>query len=187
MTGPVGHRRTSATSRPRPTTVRSTTVGSPPRAARSGRTARSVASTARPSAREVALQLEVADEDVLVDEGQPEVAPGTAPRYVWTLGWWSVTSLGGRRRRAGRGRPGPGARLPVAGAANCARTASVSAPSGRASGGTRPGVRDSFGAMPGTSSGRSSRGSSTATIISRARTCGSAAMSAMLLIRLTGI
>ena len=127
--------------------------------------------------RKVRLELRVADEDVLVDQGRAErrrarSARGMcerAPRVRPTAALRrSDAILRGHRRRVPprTARSTPRAPAPAAGRG--------------------PGVRDSFGTTPGTSSGRSSRSSSTSTIISRARNCGSATMSAMLLIRLTG-
>src|SRR5690606_16021515 len=120
---------------------------------------------------EVPLQLGVADEDVLVDQCQPQVpgvdasSIGLHPPHEVQPGRWSGTVRSLIRSAISR----------------------VEAPSSSPSGGTWPGVRDSFGITPGTSMGRSSRGSSTSTNACRARNCGSVTMSATLLMRLTGM
>ena len=90
------------------------------------------------------LELGIADKDVLVHQGDAE------------LGRWARTQVCLDSDVFGHVSP------------SRRRTDSVSAPSVRASAGTWPGVRDSFGVIPGTSSGRSRRSSRTSTIISRA-------------------
>ena len=65
--------------------------------------------------------------------------------------------------------------------------AAVSSPSGRASGGTGRASARAWGRRPARGAAAANRSSVTGTIISRLWNCGSATMSAMLLIRLTGI
>ena len=145
--------RPRAPSRPRPGTVRSTSVRMPqPRAgAVSSRTARSMASAAsKASPGTVALQLEVADEDVLVDERRPEDRPrrpGRGRSRPCPPAGQPRGRVPASTRRPADARSGRSASPASSASVTHARTASVSAPSGGARAGTRPGVRDSFGAI----------------------------------------
>ena len=130
---------------------------------------------------EVALELRVTHEDVLVHQRDAEVRPASSGPEIG-LDRASPMLVPGAPTGVAPARVGRASRLPPAcGRPRCPRPATGRvAGHGRASGQLRHDARHQQRL-------RSSRSSITATIMSRAWNWGSATMSAMLLIRLTGI